>query len=62
MNNETLLALLTRCLDVVTYAVHEHGGGYDADGTPKGDEGAPGGWNGITKLMEDLEDVIRRGF
>lgn len=48
--------LLRRCLDVVAFAVYEHGGGYTSDGQPKGD---PGGWDGITVLMDDLEAFLK---
>jgi hypothetical protein len=51
------LALLTRCLIVITFAVYEFGGGYTDNGKPKGE---PGPWQGITQLMEDLEEAVKQ--
>lgn len=54
-NRPDLLSLLDRALTVITFAVHEFGGGYNNDGTPKGEAGS---WDGITQLMEDLEVAL----
>ena len=57
VNDEKVQALLDRCHDIVLFAVHEFGGGYNTDGTPKGE---PGSWDGITQLLDDLEDARER--
>ena len=57
VNDEKVQALLDRCQVFVLYAVYEHGGGYNTDGTPKGE---PGAWDGITQLLDNLEDARER--
>ena len=58
VNDEKVQALLDRCHVFVLVAVYEFGGGYNTDGTPKGE---PGAWDGITHLLDENASERRAG-